>query len=231
MSTHPFKVLLAEDDLHLGLLLLDYLESEGFEVGLCKDGEQALRSFHAQRFDLCLLDVMMPKMDGFSVAGEIRKTDKAVPILFITARSLKEDKLKGYDLGADDYIVKPFDEEELLWKIKALVRRMPSHKTTSVQEVWQLGKYQFDVKNQSLILNGKTKRITGRECEILAYLASRQNQVTKREELLTNLWGENDYFFGRSLDVFITKIRKYLKDDPSLKIENVFGIGFILKVG
>jgi DNA-binding response OmpR family regulator len=127
--------------------------------------------------------------------------------------------------------VKPFDEEELLWKIKALVRRIPSNKTTSVQEVLQLGKYQFDVQNQSLILNGKTKRITGRECEILAYLASRQNQLTKREELLTNLWGENDYFFGRSLDVFITKIRKYLKDDPSLKIENVFGIGFILRVG
>jgi len=230
MVKNPFKILLAEDDLHLGLLLVDYLESEGFEVRLCKDGELALKSFHSQRFDLCLLDVMMPKLDGFSVAAEIRKTDKQIPVLFITARSLKDDKLKGYDLGADDYIVKPFDEEELLWKIKALVRRLPSDKSAEKQEVLLIGKYVFDVQNQSLTCNGKTKRITGRECDILAYLSSKQNQLVKREELLTNLWGENDYFFGRSLDVFITKIRKYLKDDPGLKIENVFGVGFVLKV-
>jgi DNA-binding response OmpR family regulator len=230
MSKNPFNILLAEDDLHLGILLVDYLESEGFQVKLCKDGELALKAFRAQKFDLCLLDVMMPKMDGFSLAGEIRKTDCVLPIIFITARSLKDDKLKGYDLGADDYIVKPFDEEELLWKIKALVRRIPADKKATQQMVLQLGKYQFDIHNQSLSLNGKTKRITGRECDILAYLVSRQNQLVKREELLINLWGENDYFFGRSLDVFITKIRKYLKDDPNLKIENVFGVGFLLKV-
>jgi DNA-binding response OmpR family regulator len=230
MSKNPFHILLAEDDLHLGLLLVDYLESEGFEVKLCKDGEKAWKAFQSGKFDLCLLDVMMPEMDGFTLAAAIRKVDQQVPVMFITARSMKDDKLKGYDLGADDYIVKPFDEEELLWKIKALVRRIPAGSPTDKQEILQLGKYRFDVANQSLLLNGKTKRITGRECDILAYLASRQNQVVKREELLTNLWGENDYFFGRSLDVFITKIRKYLKDDPNLKIENVFGVGFVLKV-
>jgi DNA-binding response OmpR family regulator len=230
MAEQKFKILLAEDDLNLGVLLVDYLETEGFSVKLCKDGELAFKSFKSQPFDLCLLDVMMPKMDGFALADGIRKTDKDIPIIFISAKSLKEDKLKGYGLGADDYVTKPFDEEELLWKIKALIRRVPGNKTINKAELISIGKYIFDFNNQSLTIGDRTKRITGRESEILNYFSTHRNHVIKREELLKELWGENDYFFGRSLDVFITKIRKYLKEDPDLSIENVFGVGFIFNV-
>lgn len=228
MDKEKFKILLAEDDLNLGVLLVDYLETEGFDVKLCKDGELALKAFQNNHFGLCLLDVMMPKMDGFSLAKEIRIKNKKMPIIFITAKSLKEDKLRGYDLGADDYISKPFDEEELLWKIKAIVRRIPSEKTAIKSEIISIGKYSFDFKNQSLMIGSKSKRITEKESDILNYLSENRNKVVKREDLLKDLWGENDYFLGRSLDVFITKIRKYLKEDPDLNIENVFGVGFIL---
>ncbi|MES2763055.1 MAG: response regulator transcription factor [Bacteroidota bacterium] len=231
MSKEKLNILLAEDDLNLGVLLVDYLETEGFNVKLCKDGELALKAFQTSAYDLCLLDVMMPKLDGFSLAKEIRKKDKHIPVIFITAKSLKEDKLKGYGLGADDYITKPFDEEELLWKIKAVIRRLPDNNAVETKaEVITLGKYSFDFSNQSLVIAGSTKRITEKESDILRYLSSHRNQVIKREEMLKELWGENDYFLGRSLDVFITKIRKYLKEDPELSIENVFGVGFIFNV-
>mgnify|MGYP003444163153 FL=1 len=230
MPKEQFNILLAEDDLNLGVLLVDYLETEGFTVKLCKDGELALKAFQNNPFDLCLLDVMMPKMDGFSLAKEIRERDKKIPILFITSKSLKEDKLNGYGLGADDYITKPFDEEELLWKIKAVIRRIPERKHENKTEIILIGKYTFDFINQSLTLAGETKRITEKESDILQYLSNHRNHIIKREEVLKELWGENDYFFGRSLDVFITKIRKYLKDDPAISIENVFGVGFIFNV-
>ena len=163
-----YNILLAEDDPNLGTLLVDYLETEGFAVKLCKDGVTALKTFQEGRFDLCLLDVMMPKMDGFTLAREIKAKNEKVPLLFITAKSLKEDKLKGYGLGADDYITKPFDEEELLWKIKAIIKRSP--KSESKIEVASIGKYAFDFANQSLAINGAAKRITEKECEILNYL-------------------------------------------------------------
>jgi len=230
MSKERLKILLAEDDLNLGMLLVDYLETEGFEVKLCKDGELALKAFQTNGYDLCLFDVMMPKLDGFSLAKIVRTKDKKIPLIFITARSLKEDKLKGYDLDADDYITKPFDEEELLWKIKAVIRRIPETKNEIKTESISLGNYTFDFSNQSLILNGKIKRITEKESDILNYLSEHRNKVIKRDEMLKVLWGESDYFFGRSLDVFITKIRKYLKEDPALSIENVFGVGFIFNV-
>jgi DNA-binding response OmpR family regulator len=230
MSKERLKILLAEDDLNLGVLLVDYLETEGFDVKLCKDGELALKAFQGHSFDLCLLDIMMPKMDGFFLARGIRMKDKKIPVIFITAKSLKEDKLKGYGLGADDYITKPFDEEELLWKIKAVIRRIPENKSEGKIEIISIGKYTFDFNNQSLTSGGKTKRITEKESDILKYLSDHRNNVIKREEMLKDLWGENDYFFGRSLDVFITKMRKYLKEDPSLSIENVFKVGFIFNV-
>lgn len=230
MPNDKVKILLAEDDLNLGVLLVDYLESEGFDVKLCKDGEIASRIFGSHAFDLCLLDVMLPKLDGFSLAKQIREKNEKIPLLFITAKSLKEDKLKGYGLGADDYIIKPFDEEELLWKIKAVIRRIPANSTGEKTELIPLGKYSFDVYNQSLSYDGKVKRITEKECDILRYLSNHRNQLVKREELLKELWGENDYFLGRSLDVFITKIRKYLKDDEAINIENVYKVGFIFNV-
>ena len=226
MSKEKLKILLAEDDLNLGVLLVDYLETEGFDVKLCKDGELALKVFQNNSFDLCLLDVMMPKLDGFSLAKEIKAKDKKIPVIFITARSLKEDKLKGYDIGADDYITKPFDEEELLWKIKAIIRRIPETNRETILAI-PIGKYIFDFENQSLTIAGKTRRITEKESELLLYFCKNQNKIIKREDLLKDVWGENDYFLGRSLDVFITKIRKYLQEDPTLKIENVFGVGFV----
>ncbi len=228
MNKGFYKILLAEDDLNLGVLLVDYLETEGFDVKLCKDGEFALKVFQNNQFSLCLLDVMLPKMDGFTLAKAIRSKDKKIPIIFITAKSLKEDKLKGYDLGADDYITKPFDEEELLWKIKAVVRRIPEEKRENKPEFIFLGKYTLDLNNQSLVIGNKIKRITEKEYEIINYLSDNRNKIVKREDLLKDLWGENDYFLGRSLDVFITKIRKYLNEDPTINIENVFGVGFIL---
>lgn len=224
------KILLAEDDTHLGLLLVDYLTSEGFDVELCEDGQSALNVSQQHCFDLYLLDVMMPKTDGFSLAKEIRLKDKITPIIFITAKSLKEDKLKGYSLGADDYIGKPFDEEELLWKIKALIKRTAGTKKISETKIVTIGKYLFDYNNQSLCIENKTKRMTEKECEILFYLSNNRNKVIKREDMLKHLWGENDYFLGRSLDVFITKMRKYLKEDPDITVENVFGVGFIFNV-
>jgi DNA-binding response OmpR family regulator len=230
MARERLKILLAEDDLNLGVLLVDYLDSEGFDVKLCKDGELALNVFQDQSFDLCLIDIMMPKMNGFSLAEGIRQKDEKIPILFISAKSLKEDKLKAYGLGADDYITKPFDEEELLWKIKAVIRRIPEAKMDQEPVVIYLGNYTFDFHNQSLANAGKIKRITEKESEILKYLSDHRNRVIKREEMLKELWGENDYFLGRSLDVFITKIRKYLKEDHSLSIENVFKVGFIFNV-
>ena len=230
MSKTKFKILLAEDDLNLGSLLVDYLEAEGFIIKLCRDGEIALKIFQDHSFDLCLLDVMMPRLDGFSLAKSIRIKDKKIPIIFITAKSLKEDKLKGYGLGADDYITKPFDEEELLWKIKAVIRRIKVNIKENNTEIISIGKFTFDYNNQSLTIQGKSKRITEKESEILNYLSSHRNNLIKREELLKDLWGEDDYFIGRSLDVFITKIRKYLKEDSTLSIENVFGVGFIFNV-
>lgn len=225
-----FKILLAEDDLNLGILLVDYLETEGFDVKLCRNGHSALNAFQRNSFDLCLLDIMMPQMDGFSLAKKIRTQNKQIPILFITAKSLKEDKLKGYLLGADDYITKPFDEEELLWKIKAITRRLSTLPTQKPTTIVAIGRYTFDVYNQSLIFKNHHRRITEKESSILKYLFDHQNNLIKRENMLLDLWGENDYFLGRSLDVFISKIRKYLKEDPRLSIENVFGVGFIFNV-
>lgn len=228
MNDNTFNILLAEDDLNLGILLVDFLESADFNVKLCKDGQMALKVFQKYNFDLCLLDIMMPQMDGFTLAQSIKQQQKDIPIIFITAKSMKADKLQGYQLGADDYITKPFDEEELLWKIKAILRRIP-HKKNANPSI-NIGNYTFDYNKQSLSINGATRRITEKENDILHYIWQHKNTIIKREQILLDLWGDNDYFLGRSLDVFITKIRKYLKEDDQLSIENVFGVGFIFNV-
>lgn len=230
MAKEKFNILLAEDDPNLGKLLVDYLEGEGLKVKLCKDGEEALKAFELYPFQLCLLDVMMPKMDGFTLGKRIRSKNAEIPVIYITARSLKQDKLKGYNLGADDYITKPFDEEELLWKIRSVIRRVSAGENKSKNATVSIGKYIFDPNNQSLTINGSVKRITEKENNILKYLYDHRNQLIKREDMLKELWGENDYFLGRSLDVFNTKIRKYLGEDPSIRFENVFGVGFIFHV-
>ncbi len=229
MAEEKIKILLAEDDLNLGILLMDFLESEGFEVKLCKNGELALRAFESDAFQFCVLDVMMPVMDGFTLAKKIREKNPQVPILFLTARSMKEDKVKGFESGADDYIIKPFDEVELLYRIKAILRRSGENSSNEPAKSFQIGKFIFDPANQSLTLGKEIKRITSKESAILLFLCKNQNRLVKREELLEAIWGKNDYFLGRSMDVFITKLRKYLKDDPAVSIENVHGVGFLFK--
>lgn len=227
--TAKARILVAEDDLNLGFLIVDLLETEGYSVKLCKDGESALKAYFQELFDLCVLDVMMPAKDGFSVAAEIRKNNQQIPMIFLTARAMKEDKLKGFRIGADDYITKPFEEEEFIARIEALLRR--SNKQSEIKDHYQIGKFTFYPENQELLLDQSSSRLTERESSLLTHLAINKNKIVKREDLLISVWGKNDYFLGRSLDVFITKLRKYLKGDPAISIENIHGVGFILKDG
>ncbi|MRT94560.1 response regulator transcription factor [Ancylomarina sp. 16SWW S1-10-2] len=224
------KILLVEDDPSLGMLIKDFLGMENFDVVLAKDGIEGFSTYVSGRFDLCILDVMMPLMDGFTLAKKIRKKNNEVPIIFLTAKSLKEDKLNGFDLGGDDYITKPFDEDEFIRRINAVLKR--SYKAPEAADCQcELGKFKFDHSNLELSMEGVVSRITKKEADVLILLCNSRNSLVKREEILVKVWGENDYFMGRSLDVFITKLRKHLKPDPSIKIENVHGVGFILSDG
>jgi DNA-binding response OmpR family regulator len=227
MKKAKTKILLAEDDHNLGMLLQDYLEMEGFEVKLCRDGEEGYKAFKDHHYDICILDVMMPKKDGFTLAKEIRQSDKNMPVLFLTAKALTEDKIQGFQIGADDYLTKPFNEEELVYRIKAILRRT-SILENNDEKIFKIGKYTFDYERQELIFNKDVRRITSRESEILRLLYLKKDNVLRREDALIAIWGENDYFHGRSFDVFITKLRKYLKNDSNIKIENIHGVGFML---
>jgi len=228
MSKNLFRnILLVEDDPNLGQILHDFLEMEGFTVTLARDGEEGFDEFAKSEFNLCLLDVMLPKLDGFSLGRKIRKLNEDVPIIFLTAKSLKEDKLKGFDLGGDDYITKPFDEEELVRRINAVLKRSGAQAEPSEMQ-FKLGKFDYNHINLTLTIDTKESRITQKEGEVLYLLLQSKNNVLRREDILVKVWGENDYFMGRSLDVFITKLRKHLKPDPQVKIENVHGVGFIL---
>lgn len=228
MKEEKIQILLVEDDLNLGFMLQEYLEMESFEVKLCRDGEAGLKTFRSnKKFDICILDVMLPKKDGFTLAQEIREKNDKVPILFLTAKSLKEDKLKGFGLGADDYMTKPFDEDELVCRIQAILKRTNQNKTQ--ESVFEIGKYTFDASKQILLFDSQEDRkLTSKESAILKMLATHKNRILKREDALVEIWGENDYFHGRSFDVFITKLRKYLKKDENIKIENVHSVGFML---
>ena len=223
------RLLIVEDDLNLGFLLLDFLEDEGFKVKLARDGEAGLEQFNKGAYDLCVLDVMMPKMDGFELAEKMRVVDADAKFLFLTARTMKPDKLKGYALGAEDYVTKPFDEEELLCKIKAILRRCKSEPTPT-QEVFEIGNFTFDTNKRQLALNGKSLRLTEKETEVLKLLCRNQNKILKRDDAVEEIYGKRDYFLGRSFDVFISRLRKYLKADPQVRIENVYKVGFILSV-
>ena len=224
-------ILLVEDDLSLGFLLVEYLESESYRVKLCRDGSSAWKAFQRERFDLCILDVMLPKIDGFTLAQRIRQQDKAIPFLFLTARSLKQDKLRGFSLGAEDFITKPFDEEELLCRLQVILRRNAKGKDLpTFPNQFQIGDYTFDYERQELHYKGTVKRITEKENEVLRLLCIHQNKILRREEAVKQIYGEEDYFLGRSFDVFISRIRKLLKQDARVQIENVFKVGFILNV-
>ena len=221
-------LLYVEDDESLSFVTRDNLELQGYKITCCEDGKKAMEVIEKETFDLCILDVMLPEIDGFTLAKEIRKRDSDVPILFLTAKSLKEDKIHGLKLGADDYITKPFSIEELILKIEIFLRRskivLPHHSTH-----FKIGQFEFDYNNLSLNSNGSTQRLTQKEADLLRLFAENKNQVIKRSAILEKLWGEDDYFLGRSLDVFISRLRKYLKMDTAIKIENIHGVGFRLK--
>ena len=228
MDIEKNKILFVEDDVSHGYLLMDYLESNDFNVSLFRDGESGLNAFRNNHFDLCILDIMLPAMDGLTLSVRIKEINPDIPVIFLTAKSLKHDKIKGLKLGADDYVTKPFDEEELLLRIKAVLKRTQieiKHKATSV---YKIGKFTFDHKNQLLRSSGDTKRLTKTESNVLKCLCMNKNNIILKNDLLESVWGDDDYFTGRSLDVFISKLRKHLKKDPCIKIDCIPKVGLIL---
>lgn len=218
-------ILYVEDDESLGFVTRDNLELKGYQITHCTDGQTALDTARSGDFDLCLLDVMLPEVDGFTLASRIRERNVDIPIIFLTAKSLKEDKITGLRLGADDYITKPFSIEELILKIEVFLRRSKINTHVNGSRL-TIGKFEFDYKNLSLNLDADSRKLTQREADLLKFLMDNRNQVVKRSVILEALWGENDYFLGRSLDVFISRLRKYLSPDENLKIENIHGVGF-----
>ncbi len=221
------KILYVEDDETLGFVTKDNLELNGYAITHCKDGRAALQQINEEQFDLCILDVMLPEIDGFTLAKEIRKSNQQVPIIFLTAKSLKEDKILGLKIGGDDYIIKPFSIEELILKVEIFLKRSQVN-STAINRVHMVGNCSLDHNNQILIIDDQDRSLTKREADLLKFFIERKNQVVQRSQILEQIWGEDDYFLGRSLDVFISRLRKYLKPDPSIKIENIHGVGFRL---
>lgn len=229
--TSVTKVLLAEDDKNLGTILKTYLEAKGYPTDLAIDGQEATDLFHANNYDFCIIDIMMPVKDGFSVAKEIRKQNKDIPLLFLTAKSMQEDKLKGFEIGADDYITKPFSMEELLVRMKAILRRTKSKENGEKEQgIYEIGEFVFDYNRQMLKLGEKSQKLTSKESDLLKMLCQNINNVLDRSVALKEIWNDDSYFNARSMDVYITKLRKYLKNDSSIELMNVHGIGFKLIV-
>ena len=224
------NILLVEDDPSLGFVIKDSLIHKGYQVTLCTNGEEGDLEFQSRSFDLCILDVMMPKKDGFTLAQSIRSKNKQIPILFVTAKSMLEDKIIGFNSGGDDYLIKPFSIEELCLRIEVFLRRTSAGSHSVDEASYSIGDFNFDCKNFSLHHITGNKTLTQKEAEVLKLLCSNKDRVLKREEILTTVWGDDDYFMGRSLDVFISKLRKYLKDDPKVEIVNYHGVGFRLEV-
>lgn len=227
--THKPRIFLVEDDANLAFVVKDNLTLKGYEVTLCIDGEEAIQHYRSSTFQLCLVDVMLPHLDGFEVARHIRAQDKDVPILFLTARSMMEDKLAGFRTGADDYVTKPFSFEELFYRIEVFLRRRKPLTDTRTGVI-PIGEYFFDARKLLLSCKNHQRTLTQREGLILELLCRHVNNTLKREEILNQVWGDDDYFMGRSLDVFISKLRKYLQDDTSVQIVNHHGVGFSLQV-
>ncbi len=231
MADIKAHLLYVEDDESLSFVTRDNLELNHYQVTYCEDGDKALETIRSnQRFDLCILDVMLPGVDGFTIAQEIRKRDEMVPIIFLTAKSMKQDKIHGLTIGADDYMTKPFSIEELLLKIDIFLRRSRYNGILKGNAPVSIGHYAFDYKNLSLSTEGYTETLTQKEADLLKLLNENKNQVVKRSFILETIWGKDDYFLGRSLDVFISRLRKYLSLDERIKIENIHGVGFKFKV-
>ncbi|MEI7734269.1 MAG: response regulator transcription factor [Ferruginibacter sp.] len=223
------KVLLAEDDLSLSFVIKDNLQDAGYEVFHYPDGEQAWQQFQKKGFDICLLDINMPVRDGFSLAKKIRQLSDVIPILFITAKSMEEDKIKGFQTGADDYITKPFSMQELIMRMEVFLRRTKKLHADAAEE-YHLGSLRFAYNELKIYNNESAISLTQREADLLKFFTLHNNKILKREELLLHVWGKDDYFLGRSMDVFITKLRKHLKSDPAIALETIHGVGFRLTI-
>ena len=226
------KILLCEDDENLGTLLSEYLQAKGYQADLCPDGEVGYKAFLKNKYDICVLDVMMPKKDGFTLAQEIRQANAEVPIIFLTAKQLKEDILEGFKIGADDYITKPFSMEELVFRIEAILRRVRGKKTKE-STMYTIGRFTFDTQKQLLTLDNnpeKATKLTTKENELLALLCAHSNEILQRDYALKTIWIDDNYFNARSMDVYITKLRKHLKPDPQVEIINIHGKGYKLIV-
>lgn len=223
------RILLCEDDENLGMLLREYLQAKGFAADLFPDGDQGYKAFIKGKYDLCVLDVMMPEKDGFQVAQEIRNVNSEVPIIFLSARTMKEDILSGFKIGADDYIPKPFSMEELVFRIEAILRRVRGKRDKNIT-MFQLGKFTFDTQKQTLIMGDKTTKLTTKESELLTLLCNHANEILERNYALKTIWIDDNYFNARSMDVYITKLRKHLREDPSIEIINIHGKGYKLIV-
>ena len=221
------KILLCEDDENLGMLLREYLQAKGYEAVLCPDGEAGYREFQKTKFDICVLDVMMPKKDGFSLAQDIRQQNAELPIIFLTAKTLKEDILEGFKIGADDYITKPFSMEELVMRIEAILRRVKG-KQTRENTIYHIGRFTFDTQKQLLSIGDKQTKLTTKENELLALLCAHANEILQRDYALKTIWIDDNYFNARSMDVYITKLRKHLKEDDQIEIINIHGRGYKL---
>jgi len=228
MSKKSMKIFLVEDDLSFGSVLKSYLEINDFIVDLVDDGKYAVEQFRKGAFDLCILDVMLPHVDGFTIATEIRSMNSTIPMIFLTARKLKEDLLKGYGVGADDYITKPFDTDILLCKIKAIISRRDMQDGT--RDIYEIGRYIFNSKLRTLTVGNDEKKLSPKEGQLLEMLAMAPNSLVTREAALKKIWGTDDYFTARSMDVYVTKLRKYLGDDPAITLKNIHGAGFQLVV-
>lgn len=229
METPKVRILLAEDDENLGMLLREYLQARNFEADLFGDGEKAFRSFEKNHYDICILDIMMPVKDGFTLAREIRMINSDIPIIFLTAKSMKEDVIEGFRIGADDYITKPFSMEELIFRIEAILRRT-KNEGADKQTVFKLGNYTFDSSRQLLLRGSEERKLTTKESELLRLLCLNKNRILERNFALKSIWMDDTYFNARSMDVYITKLRKYLKDDPAIQIMNIHGKGYKLIV-
>lgn len=227
MENKP-KVLLCEDDTNLGNVLKNYLELNEYDVVLERDGRLGLAAFQRERFDICLLDIMMPHMDGFKLAEEIRDIDPDIPLFFLSAKTMKEDIIQGYKLGADDYITKPFDSEVLMMKIKAILKRNEEQNRENDNAEYDLGKYHFAPKLRELTLGGSKQTLSPKENDLLKMLCEYKNDLLPRDQALKKIWGSDTYFNGRSMDVYIAKLRKYLKEDGAIEIVNIHGNGFRL---
>jgi len=226
----PARILLLEDDLNLGFMVSEHLKMNHYDVTVCPDGKAGLDILAKESFDILLVDVMMPLMDGFAFVREVRKADDNVPVIFLTAKSLQEDKIKGFKIGCDDYITKPFSVDELLLRMRAVLKRTQAHRDQGERHLFEIGDYRFDSKKQILLYGDQENKLTSREAELLRLLCQHMDKTLERSLALKKIWGDENYFSGRSMDVFISKLRKYLRNDERIEIINVHGKGFKLVI-